>query len=404
MLQLSPETIAPLRTAAIALALVVSAPVSAQPAGPQTPPLDLRLDWTQFVSSAVAGSGDFAPRYGGRADVYADIDGEGIGLWNGLTIKAQGEFVYGRSVNRVGSRVLLPVNTALNFPSNDSEDFDLSVNIVQRIGRVRIQAGKINMLDQSTAIPIVGGGGKEGFQHIGIASPPALIASPKILGALVSVPVGKVVLTGGVWAPDDWTKQFGPGRFFSDGVDGMAVVLIPAKIGGKQGFHNFSVFVTSRQRRSADDFPDITLPPILDNVPVPKRGGAYFKYGVQQYLWQDPADRKRGFGLFGHVGVSQGTPEILSWSMTAGAAGSVPFASRPSDTVGLGYFRLALNNKFIRTVEPLLPLKDEQGVEFYYTAQLIPAIRLTGNIQVVDSAFANAPTALYAGIRAKTSF
>lgn len=383
------------------LAMGLPAPALAQAA--PADPLSLRADWTQFVSSAVAGSGDFTPRYGGRVDAYADIDGQGIGLWDGLSFKLHGEFVYGRNVNRVGARVLLPVNAALNFPASDKEEVDLSWSVVQRLGKARIQLGKINLLDQSSAIPIVGGGGKEGFQHIGIASPPALIASPKILGAIASVPVGRVILSAGAWTPDDWTGQYEFNDLFSDGVDGMIVAVVPAKIKGLQGFHNISVFATSRQRRSADD-PDINLPPALENLPMPKSGGAYFKYGIQQYLWQDPANPKRHWGFFGHIGVSKGTPQILDWSMTAGFAGSVPMPSRPLDSFGIGYFRLGLDKQVINALAPLAALKSEQGGELYYTAQLTPKIRLSGNVQLVDSAFRNAPTALYGGIRAKASF
>lgn len=160
--------------------------------------VEVRAEWTHFLGAAIAGEGDSSPRYGGRLDGYIVVDGNDAGLWDGLTLNLHGEYVYGENINRVGSSLLLPVNAALAFPKSDGEAFDLSFNIVQRIGKLRIQAGKINLLDATSAIPIVSGGGKQGFQHIGLASPPGLIASPKVFGAIVTAPVGRVVLNLGV--------------------------------------------------------------------------------------------------------------------------------------------------------------------------------------------------------------
>ncbi len=377
----------------------LSVPAWSQEAAP-TDPIDLSGEWTQFVGSAVAGSGDFTPRYGGRVDAYANIDGEAIGLWSGLSFKMHGEFVYGENVNRVGSMVLLPVNSGLNFPDSGVEAADFSFSVVQRIGRVRIQAGKINFFDQSSGVPIVAGGGKEGFQHSGIAAPPSLIGTSKVMGAVVTVPVGRLILTGGVWSPDDWTMRYDLKRFFEDGVDVMAVALLPAKIGGLQGFHNVSITATTRKRIDPSE-PDLQFPPFLANLPAPPSGGVFVKYGVQQFLWQDPANPRRNWGIFGHAGVSRGTPEVIGWSMTAGIASNGPFQSRPKDRFGLGYFRMGLSDSFVRGLAPHFALKDEQGAELYYTLEMVPNVRVTGNMQLVDSAFRDAPTALYAGLRVK---
>lgn len=366
--------------------------------------LTLRGEWTQFLSAAVAGSGDDAPRYGGRIDGFAVIDGERAGFWKGVSFQLHGEFVYGKNTNRVGSFLLLPVNTALNFPQSNTEAADLSYSIVQTIGKARIQAGKINLLEQSSSIPIVGGGGKDGFQHIGLASPPALLASPKVYGAILNAPLGRLRLGVGLWTPDDWTQRYLPDGLFENGVNAMLVATLPAKIGGQQGFHTLSFFLTSRQSRVGESFPDLRPPPGLEGVPAPSAGGLHVKYTVQQFLWRDPADPGRGLGLFGHFGASQGTPDILDWSMTAGIAGSVPIAARPRDRFGIGYFRFSLSPRVEGALADLLPVRDEQGAELYYTAQIGKRLRLTANAQLVDPLLESAPVAAYAGLRAKADF
>lgn len=372
---------------------------------PETAPDIVTLDgqFSQFLSTVAAGNGEGETRYGGRIDLYAKIDGGAAGIVDGLTINAQGEFIYGNSVNRVGSRTLLPVNTAMNFPVNDDEAFDLSVNIVQRIGKVRVQLGKINLLDSSSAIPIVAGGGKVGFQHIGLAAPPGLIASPKIFGGIVTVPAGRVVISAGVWHPEDWTREFIDGGLFGNGVSGMVAGTLPAKIGGKQGFHTVTIFATSR-KPSAEGLPDIRPPegsaPLLSG----DRGGTHLRYAVQHYLWQDPSDPKRGFGLFGHAGISIGAPALLDWSMTAGLAGSVPIAARPRDRFGIGYFRFSLEDRIADGLAPVLPVGDEQGGEIYYAAQLGDMLQLTASAQLVDPVLANAPDAVNFNLRAVVAF
>lgn len=368
----------------------------------QSGPLDLRGEWTQFLAMAAAGSADEAPRYGGRLDGFARIDASQLGLWDGLSIHLHAELVYGRSVNRIGGRLLLPVNTALNFPANDETAFDLSYSVVQKLGPVRVQLGKINLLEQAAAIPIVGGGGKEGFQHLGLAAPPALLASPKVLGVIATAPVGPLTVNVGLWSPDDWTQEYGPDGLFEDGLNAMLLVTARSHIGGLAGFHNFTAYATSSRKLRSDN-PEIRPPDGIVDLPLPGRSGAHFRYGLQQYLWQDPGDPRRGWGFFGHVGVSTGTPDVLDWSATAGFAGSPPLAGRPRDRFGLGYFRVSLANIVVDGLAPLVTLQDEQGAELFYTAEVSPRLRLTATAQLVDSLLRDADTAVFLGLRLKAS-
>lgn len=383
--------------------VVAAAPPAPPPPVPEPQLFSFNGQFSQFLSTVADGNAKGETRYGGRIDLYAKIDGEALGITDGLTINAQGEFIYGSSINRVGSRTLLPVNTAMNFPVNDDEAVDLSINLVQRIGKLRVQLGKINLLDSSSAIPIVAGGGKVGFQHIGLAAPPGLIASPKILGAVVTVPVGRLVLTTGVWHPEDWTREFVDGGLFGNGVSGMVAATLPAKIGGRQGYHTLTAFATSR-RPSAEGLPDIRPPDGAAPLLPDDRGGTHLRYAVQQFLWQDPGDPRRGWGFFGHAGVSIGAPAILDWSMTAGIAGNVPIESRPRDRFGIGYFRFSLEDRIADGLAPILRVGDEQGGEIYYSAQLGRMLQVTASAQLVDPVLSNAPQAVNLNLRAVAEF
>lgn len=388
------------RATLLSLACVLAGPAAAQAA--ET--LAARGEWTQFVSAAVAGSGDGAPRYGGRLDGFLTVDGERLGLWKGVSFEFQGELVYGQNTNRIGASLLLPVNTALRFPRSNEEAGDLSFFVTQSIGKARLEAGKLNLLEQSTRLPIIGGGGKDGFQHLGLASPPALLASPKVFGAILKMPAGRLLLGIGLWTPEDWTEKYVPEDLFENGLNAMVAATLPTQIGGQRGFHSLSLFLTSRKSKVGENLPEVTPPPGLEGVRAPGAGGVHLKYTVQQYLWRDPARPKRTLGFFGHVAASQGTPDILDWSMTAGLAGSSPIAARPLDKFGIGYFRFSMTSRVEDALSNILPVNDEQGGEIFYTAQLGPHLRLTAHAQLVDPVLKGAPTAAFFGFRTKVDF
>ncbi|WP_426256994.1 recombinase family protein [Sphingomonas sp. DC2300-3] len=69
-----------------------------------------------------------------------------------------------------------------------------------------------------------------------------------------------------------------------------------------------------------------------------------------------------------------------------------------------GYFRFSLTRRVETGLEQLLPVKDEQGGEIYYTAQVGQHLRLTATGQVIDPVVRGVATAVYLGLRAKVDF
>ena len=66
-------------------------------------PDHLRVAWTNFVGAAVAGDGGREARAGGRIDAFLNLP---LPLWQGLSISAQPEFIYGASVNGTAGTLL----------------------------------------------------------------------------------------------------------------------------------------------------------------------------------------------------------------------------------------------------------------------------------------------------------
>lgn len=365
---------------------------------------DFSFALTNFLGVATAGDGDRSPRFGGRMDAFITIDGRDMGLWDGLSISIRPEFVYGESVNRIGIGEFLPINTAMAFPSANREDFDLSLSVTQRLGNASLTLGKINMLDNAARTPIVGGGGREGFQHLQLAAPITFKTPPTIFGGLLNIPTDRAVFTLGIWDPTSAVNATGFENPFSKGVNGMVSGTIPVTIGGMRGFQGLTISGTTARNLDLDDIPDIILPPAGEAVIRTKRGGWHVRYSFQQFLWQDAGDPRRGFGLFGQFNIWDGNPTLGQWSMNIGLAGSPPIASRPGDRFGIGYFRFEPSGTLVRGLAPIIELRPEQGTEIFYTFAFGERFLLTANTQLIAPAPRANATALVFGLRSQFRF
>ena len=400
---------------AIAATILVCAPLKAAaqeesepldaPPAPEVSASQYEAVWTQFIASDVTSPGGSEIRYGAKLDGYARVEGRDLGLWPGLTLSAHGEFVYGDNTNNAGAGLILPVNTALAFPGSSGTDADLAVSISQRLGPAVLTLGKINMIDRVSMTPLVGGGGRAGFQHIALAAPPTIFTPPSILGALLSFPVGRLRVSAGIWDTQSAVGKTGLENPFAEGVAGMVGVTLPIAIGGRPGFQSLTVMGNNKRGLDLEDVPDLILPPQGEAAAGERRGGWLVRYAFQQFLWQDAAKPSRGGGLFGQVSLWDENPTPLRWSLNLGLIGSVPFASRPLDRFGLAYFKTSLSPVLRRGLAPLVVLGPEQGAEAFYTIDLFKGeVQATLTAQLVDPAPEAAETAVFLGIRTMLRF
>ncbi len=364
-------------------------------------PVEARGSWTQFLGSVIDGNAEEDAKFGGKLNASLAIDGKALRLWRGFTINVGGEFVFGSSVNQSGAGTLLPPNIAMMFPASGREDYDIALNFTQRFGGSSLTFGKINMVETVERTPLISGGGLEGFQHGALATPPSELTPPWIFGALWSRPSPRAALTVGAWDVTSALNRTGLSAPFSDGIAGMTAVTVPVRLGGRPGYHGFTVMATSKRGLNLEDIGDLLLPPESEQIPGLRRGGWFVKYGAQQFLWQDPANPARGWGLFGHIGAWDANPTPMQWSATVGVGGSPPIAARPRDRFGLGYFRSSFSRTLRDGLEPILILDDEQGMEAFYTAEVIRRLRVTGHVQLIDSAVRGVDRAVLIGLRTR---
>ena len=123
-----------------------------------------------------------------------------------------------------------------------------------------------------------------------------------------------------------------------------------------------------------------------------------------QALWVDPTDQTRSWGVFGNAGISDGKPNPIHWSTILGIGGSSPIPSRKLDTFGIAYYYLGFSDDFKNVVRPIMPVRDERGLELFYNVGVTPWCHITADLQVITPILERAETSLVLGLRAKIDF
>ena len=118
----------------------------------------------------------------------------------------------------------------------------------------------------------------------------------------------------------------------------------------------------------------------------------------------DPADETRSWGVFGNAVISDGKPNPIRWSAIVGVGGSSPLPNRKLDTFGIAYYYLGFSDSFKNDVRPIVPVRDERGVEIFYNVGVTPWCHITGDLQMITPTLNFAETSLVLGLRAKLDF
>jgi porin len=84
---------------------------------------------TGFGQGLAGRNGEYGVPFGGKADVLLGLDGSKLGLWTGLSVSTHLEQDFGQSADQRGGDAILPVNTALAFPTLGGTTTDLSLTV-----------------------------------------------------------------------------------------------------------------------------------------------------------------------------------------------------------------------------------------------------------------------------------
>jgi len=366
--------------------------------------IDIDVWVTQFYQGAVAGRGNHRWRYGGRGDILVTIDGQKLGLWPGFFVTAHAELLYGEGANAVGSGLIIPVNTGLAFPRQGGSDQNLSLVVTQAFSeRVALSVGKFNMFDVAARTPLMGGGGIDTFMNMGLAAPISGIVPPYLIGANLRVKTDPVILSAMIY--DHRNAQDGDvlAHPFAEGVTGLISATAPVQIAGRSGFYGVTAAYSTRKGADLSDVQG--LPPGSERLMGVKEGSWFVGASFQQFLVQDPSDPRKGWGVFGQFGVSDGNPNLVAWSAIIGVGGTSFIPGRDMDRWGVAYFRYSLSPDLKAGLAARgLQMRDEQGVEAFYNLAVTPWFMVTADVQIISPIVAGAPTAVMAGLRTQLKF
>jgi porin len=363
------------------------------------------FDATMFYFGVASGGleQDFA--FGGHNDYLINIDAGKLGVQDGLFLKLRAEHRYGEDINR-DTGALLPATLLTELPVADSEELYLTnVWFTQMFSEeFGVFFGKLDTLD-GDANAFASGRGKTQFSNVAFVFNPITIRTIpySTLGAgFFILHEGVPLFTYTILNATDTTRTSGFDELFADGVAMSAELRLPVKVAGLPGHQLFGGTWNSRDFAALGQDPRIILP----DVPIAEQSGSWSLYwNCDQYLYVDPCNQARGWGVFGRAGIGDDETNPLEWFLSAGIGGSGLFRGRERDTFGAGWYYAGTSNEIGPIIQIVFgPTGDGQGVEVFYNAEVTPWLHLTPDVQVIMPAREDVDTALVLGIRARIEF
>jgi porin len=359
---------------------------------------------TQFVQGLSAGDGEHGTEYGGKADLVVAANLGKLGFWQGLSMTLQAEYNFGRNVNGRGG-VLIPVNAALNAPGMEGSDaFDLSSAYFRQdfSDDVSLIFGKINMIELVSAKPFMGGAGIDTFWNQSFVATPTGTVPPYLFGALMSVFAEPATYRLWIYDPNSAVNKT-VGDAFDGGVSVRASVDFNVRLGGLRGHQGFTAFYSNQKGADLNSLDDVFLPTPNPGAITYKDRRWYVAYSFDHYAYQPAESPGEGLGVFGNIGVSDGNPNALRWSMLLGIGGRGLIPGRSRDNWGIGYYYDGLAQTLKDALAPAVTLRDEQGLEIFYNFALTPWAEIGADLQIIRPGLGSS-TAVVPGLRAVVRF
>lgn len=354
--------------------------------------LDFRHN--SFYQGLAVGTGDKDFEYGGKFDVFINLDSGKMGLWEGGGFRSHIEYSHGDLATNLGS-ALFATNTALYWPVGSPEEIvATSLNFTQKVGgKSSIAVGKFNPVDVYATHDFYGGWGIDRFMNIVLVAPPSGLIPVVFMGALATVETKPAAWTIIVADPNDRTNDYFPGDLFEDGVLLAAnATRVTALAGRKTTFGITGLYSTAK----GVDYSSIGG----GLVETSNKSGAYnvniqFTHNLQENDEQSNA----AWGFYLKAGIADGNPNYVKSSLIIGFGGRALFFGRPQDSFGLGAYYYNLSDVLEDTVHPAAVLNDEAAIELFYNYAVTPWLYFGPDIQYVKPARGRFDNALIVGLR-----
>lgn len=368
--------------------------------------------------NVVDGGVDTGGAYGGVIDYVANIDGHKLGLWKGLVGNIHVSTQVGsfdRFIGKAGAIAL--ASTPLLYPLPGDQRTEITGWTVGQFLRkdVLAFAGKLNSIDLQTGFFPHLDFGRTGFANTNLFAP-ALPWFRFIELSMIGGGIEKLDPRGvkyGVLAFDAQNSSTTSGfdNLFDD-VVGLAFYKWYIDIGDKPGDITVAFGGSSKSYAQLEpaswvigSTPDTEL--VIPGFRGEKEDGAWAVTAYyNQILWQADPKGGRNIRLFTGIGGGPNDPGISNFSFFGTLEATGYFASRPRDKFGIGGYYNSIADNLTESAALLRnPLDDDtSGIELYYNAELTPWLRLTGNVQFINSASPGADTSIVPGVRLGTAF
>lgn len=360
------------------------------------------LDAVQFFQGVTSGGLEQTGRYAGHNDYVVNFDMDKLAGREGLFVKLRAEHRYGENYNR-DTGAFLPEAVLADLPIADSENVYLTnVLLTQFLSeRFAVFAGKLDTFDGDLNA-FASGRGKEQFSNISfVVNPIALRTVPYSTlgtGFVILGDEGTPVVTYTLMNAVDTADSAGFNELFEEGVAMALEVRLPTHFFDKPGHQLFAGTWNSRDFVALDQDPRVILP----NVPINETDGSWSLYwNADQYLYVDPCNPARGWGLFGRAGIADDDANPVAWFLSFGIGGHNPMRGREADTLGVGWYVSGTSDEIAPFLQAVTgPLNDGHGVELFYNWQATSWLNVTPDLQVIVPARENVDTALALGVRA----
>lgn len=362
---------------------------------------------TQFYQGVASGGKEQGFRYGGHADYYMNVDGQKAGLWAGLFLTLHAETIFGQSANGL-TGALLPVSLIQILPSPTEDVTALTgVKVTQALSENFVTYfGKINTLDEFKQ-PFASGRGVDAFMNTSLLFSPVLartVPYSSFGAGAAYLHNGQPVAVLSVFDTNNSPTTSGFDTFFDNGATIVGQAILPTNLWDRPGHQSLGFSYSSGHYVSLDRSSYLNQIGGGNFNQVRQTGSEALFYQFDQTVWTSAHDPAKSWGVFGNAGLADRNPNPIRWSANIGIGGSSPFCGRPLDTFGAAYFYVGINDSLKNLAPLLLPLRDEQGVEFFYNYAATPWLRITPDLQVLSPARQNFDTEVILGLRAKIVF
>jgi len=355
---------------------------------------------TGFYQDLLEGAGNDDGDYNGRVDLMINGDTGKLGLWQGGGLHAHVTY---RSGDLQGFRggALFPVHTSGLLPLGSKDDVvATSLYVSQRFGdATRLMLGKIDAIDLLASHPFFGGWGTDRFWSLPFVAPPSGVVPPVIMGGVLTHSFAPYALTAMVFDPNDQTTNYSFNRLFEDGVN----VSLGLSWSGELAQRKSGAGITATYSTAeGTDWSQVGLPP--GSQTTTNQGSYNVAVELSHVLVESASVPGKGLGLYAKAAIADGNPNPFRRSFVGGVAGHAIVPRRPLDYFGVGCFYYDLSNELQDAVAPVGSLKDEQGIEAYYTLVPTPWLQLSANLQWVNPANGASEQMWLGGLRARLAF